>query len=113
MRYEKFVWMAVLLCSLPGIAGDKQKGTTVLKDLQPAGTTDKNNKTQKFDFEFEASGMHYMCRTSDKMKATDWPVGSNISYQIDNDKVKIKNTRGKGAECKVVRVETVKPSASN
>jgi len=32
-------------------------------------------------------------------------VGADVSYQIDNDKVKLKNASGKEAECTVVRVE--------
>ena len=94
----------VLAFTLPASAA-KQKGTASLRDFQPAGTTDKKNKTQQFDFTFDAAGNEYVCRTKDKMKATDFVVGNDVSYELDNDKVKLKNPSGKEAKCTVVRVE--------
>jgi hypothetical protein len=110
MRASKSVLIAVLLCSLPAMAGDKQKGAATLKDFQPAGTTDKNNKNQQFDLTFDTSGSEYVCRTKrdDKVKATEWPVGDKIAYELDSDKGKIKSSRGKKLECTVVRVEVLK-----
>jgi hypothetical protein len=112
MRASKGVLALALLCSLPAMAGDKPKGATTLKDLQPAGTTDKNHKHQQFDLTFDASGTEYVCRTSEdaKLKATEWPVGDNITYEIDNDKGKVKNSKGKKVDCKVMRVEALKPA---
>jgi hypothetical protein len=45
------------------------------------------------------------------VKATEFPVGSNVNYEIDNDKVKLKNSSGKEAKCTVMRVEQL-PAAS-
>ena len=104
MRKLNLMLLLVLISALP-VAGEKLKGKTTLKDFQPAGTTDKNQKTQKFDMSFIAVGHEYTCRTKDKTKATDFVVGADVSYQIDNDKVKLKNASGKQAECTVVRVE--------
>lgn len=110
MRISKSVLLAVLLCSLPAMAGNKQKGAATLKDFQPAGTTDKNQKKQIFDLTFDSSGSEYVCRTKndDKVKATEWPVGGNVTYELDNDKAKIKSAKGKKIECTVVRVEVLK-----
>ena len=88
-----------------GFGRHKQKGTATLKDLQPAGTTDKKNKTQKYDISFDAAGNEYTCRTKDKIKATDFVVGNEVSFELDKDKVKLKNPSGKEAKCTVVRVE--------
>jgi hypothetical protein len=114
MRTSKTVLALMLLCSLPALAGDKQKGTTTLKDLQPVGTPDKDNKNQQFDLTIEASGSQYICRTSrgDKIKATEFPVGGQITYEFDEDKGKIKSSRGKKLECKVMRVEALQPPAA-
>jgi hypothetical protein len=99
------------------MAGDKQKGAATLKDFQPIGTIDKDHKHQQFDLTFDAPAGTYVCRTSagDKVKATEWPVGNNITYEFDNDEGKIKSSKGKKLECKVVRVEASKPgpAASN
>jgi hypothetical protein len=113
MRTSKSVLIAALLCSsLPTFAAQKKKGSTALKDLQPAGTTDKKQKHQRFDFTFDVSGTEYVCRSSEgsKLSAIDWPVGSNISYEVEKDKGKLKNAKGKEVGCTVVRVEAIKPS---
>ena len=104
-------WMAVLLlivASAMPSAAKKVTGATTVKDLQPAGTTDtKDKKNQQYDFTFEVSGNRYTCRTSPKksLKATDFVVGSDAKYEIDEDKVKLKTPAGKEAKCTVVRVE--------
>jgi len=84
MRKLSVLLLVVLVGTLQLSAG-KQKGTATLKDFQPAGTTDKKNKTQKFDISFDAAGNNYTCRTKDK--------------------VKLKNPDGKELKCTVVRVE--------
>jgi hypothetical protein len=96
----------ILMCAVPALGGTKLKGTASLKDLQPAGTPEKKQK-QQFDFTFIASGTQYTCRTSEgsKLNAVDFPVNSEITYEIDNDNGKLKTTAGKQAKCKVVRVE--------
>jgi hypothetical protein len=111
-------WIAVLLLMLAGVlaasAAKKDQGTTNLKDVQPAGTTDnKEKKEQQYDFIFEASGNHYTCRTSPKtsVKATDFVVGSDVKYEIDGDKGKLKTPAGKEVKCTVVRVEKVSNAA--
>jgi hypothetical protein len=106
-------WIAVLLLTIGVLttsAAKKDKGTTTLKDVQPAGTTDnKDKKNQQYDFIFEASGNHYICRTGPKtsLKATDFVVGSDLKYEVDDDKVKLKTSAGKEVKCKVVRVEKI------
>ena len=115
MRFSKSILIVALLCSsLPTFAAQKQKGSTTLKDFQPAGTTDKKHKHQQFDFTFDASGTEYVCRSSEgtKLNAIDWPVGSDISYEVEKDKGKLKNAKGKEVGCTVMRVEAIKPSAA-
>lgn len=98
--------MVVLMCSLM-LVGEKQKGRTALKDLQPAGTTDKNQKNQIYDFLFTTGDKSYTCRTNHdtKIKATDFVVGEDINFELDTEDAKLKNPRGKEVKCKIVRVE--------
>jgi hypothetical protein len=107
-------WIAVLLMTvlvdLTASAAKKDAGTTTLKDVQPAGTTDtKDKKKQQYDFIFEASGNRYTCRTSPKtsVKAIDFVVGSDVKYEVDGDESKLKTAAGKQVKCTVVRVEKV------
>ena len=101
---------SVLLCStlatLPA-AAEKFKGTTTLNDVQTEGTKDKDHKHQVYDLLFAADQKNYVCRTdtNKSMNATDFVVGSQVKYEIDENKVKIQSMRGKKVECKVVRVE--------
>ena len=106
MRYVYCAMWLLVLCA-PCAMAKKEKGVTTLKDVQPAGTTDKKNKNQQFDFSFDASGMSYVCRTSHdtKLKATDFVVGTNLTYEMDEHKGKLKSAAGKQVKCTVVRVE--------
>jgi uncharacterized protein YcfJ len=107
-------WIAALLLTMVGAltasAAKKDVGTTTLKDVQPAGATNtKEKKNQQYDFIFEASGNQYTCRTSPKtsLKASDFVVGSDVKYEVDGDKGKLKTTAGKQVKCTVVRVEKI------
>ena len=85
----------------------KLNGAAALKDLQPFGTTDKEHKHQAYDLSFDAEGHSYTCRTDPKksIDATEFVVGSQINYEIDKNKAKIKTPQNKKLECKIVRVE--------
>jgi hypothetical protein len=110
MRRCIAVLLLTMSCSLTMSAAKKDAGTTTLKDVQPAGTTDAKDKNkQQYDFIFEASGNHYTCRTSPKtsVKATDFVVGGDVKYEVDGDKGQLKTTSGKQVKCTVVRVEKI------
>jgi hypothetical protein len=97
------------MVALSAIAATKDTGTTVLKDVQPAGTTDKKHKHQ-YDLSFaSASGKDYTCRTAEKtsVKATDLVVGSSATYEVNGNKGKVKTAAGKKLSCTIVRVTNV------
>lgn len=96
-----------LVFTVSAVAGSKDSGKTTLKDFQPAGTTDKKHKNQQYDLSFVTqSGKDYTCRTPEKtkMKATDFVVGSDLSYEVNGNKGKVKTSSGKQVSCAVVRV---------
>ena len=96
-----------LMLTVSAVAGSKDSGKTTLKDFQPAGTTDKKHKNQQYDLSFVTqSGKDYTCRTPEKtkMKATDFVVGSDLSYEVNGNKGKVKTSNGKQVSCTVVRV---------
>jgi hypothetical protein len=113
MRKRDIVLIASFLCALPAAGSDKLTGQTNLKDFQPAGTTDKKHKHQQFDFTFVVAGTQYTCRTPEKtkLKATDFPVGSVINYEVNKDKGKVTGQSGKESGCTMVRVEKLPDSA--
>lgn len=99
-------WLVLFLGSV-GMAANKESGSSTLKDVQPAGTTDKQHKKQQFDLTFTSSKNEYTCRTNENQKvhATQFVVGSPITYKVDGNKGDVKSTQsGKGAKCTLVRV---------
>lgn len=96
-----------LMLTVSAVAGSKDTGKTTLKDFQPAGTTDKKHKNQQYDLSFVTqSGKNYTCRTPEKkkMNATDFVVGSDLSYEVSGNKGKVKTSSGKQVDCTIVRV---------
>jgi gentisate 1,2-dioxygenase len=108
---RRLIALAVLtMIALSAVAGPKDSGTTTLKDVQPVGVTDKKHKHQQYDLSFVTStGKDYTCRTGEKtsVKATDLVVGSNVNYQVDGNKGKVKTSVGKQLSCTIVRVANV------
>lgn len=103
---KRYVVAALVLTCAVSANAAKLKGSTTLKDLQPAGTPDKKQK-QQYDLTFVAAPNEYTCRTSEKEKfnAVDFVVGSTISYEVNNNKAKLKNASGKEEKCTIVRAE--------
>lgn len=114
MRNTTAMLLLLALAALPASADKKDQGSTTLKDFQPAGTTNKKHKHQQFDFVFDVPTAEYTCRSKegDKLKAIDWPVGTQINYEIDKDKGKVKNLKGKKVDCTIVRVDPVGPGVT-
>jgi hypothetical protein len=107
MRKGYTIALFIVMVAITAAAGSKIEGTTTLKDAQPAGTTDKKtHKNQQYDLSFVAVGKQYTCRTVEKdhLKATDFVVGSDVQYEVNGDKGKLKSGSGKQVECTVVRV---------
>jgi hypothetical protein len=96
-----------LMLTVTAMAGSKETGKTTLKDFQPAGAADKKHKDLQYDLSFVTqSGKDYMCRTKGnaKIKATDFVVGSDMTYEVNGNKGKVKVSSGKKVNCTIVRV---------
>jgi uncharacterized protein YcfJ len=107
MRKTTLAASLLFAVTLTASAGNKLQGTMTLKDLQPFGTKDKEHKHQAYDLSFQAEGKNYTCRTDPgkSTNATDFVVGTDMKYQIDGNKAKIKTPQDKELQCKIVRVE--------
>src|SRR3984885_15843887 len=107
MRKGNAIALLMMFFAITAAAGSKIEGTTALKDFQPFGTIDKKtHKNQQYDLSFAAMGKLYTCRSVEKesLKAIDFVVGSDVQYQINGDKGKVKNAGGKQAQCTGSRV---------
>jgi len=110
MRKVPALFVIVLFMAAMALAANKESGTTTLKDVQPAGTTDKQHKKQQFDLSFAGSKNDYTCRSNEnqKVKATDFVVGTTVNYKIDGNKGQVKSTSsGKNVKCTLVRVAAI------
>ena len=115
MRKGNAIAILIMMFAITAAAGPKIEGTTTLKDFQSFGTVDKKtHKHHQYDLSFAAMGKLYTCRSVEKesLKATDFIVGSDVRYQINGDKGKVKNASGKEVECTVMRVAELPPAAS-
>jgi hypothetical protein len=103
----------LMLLTISAVAGTKDKGSTSLKDVQPAGTVSKNHKQQYDLFFTSTSGKDYTCRTSEKksVKATDLAIGSSVTYEVNGDKGKVKTSADKKFDCTIVRVANASSAA--
>ena len=102
-----------LTLTLNATGASKDSGKTTLKDLQPAGMTDKKHKNQQYDMSFvSASGKDYTCRTAEKtkVKVTDWVVGNDLTYEVNGTNAKLKTSSGKQVNCTIVRVANAPPA---
>jgi hypothetical protein len=111
-RYSVTVLVLIAAIAITAVAGSKIEGTTTLKDFQPTGTTDKTHKNQQYDLSFVATGKEYTCRTNENksLKATDFVVGSDLKYEINGNKGKVKSSSGKQVDCTIMRVAAVPAS---
>jgi hypothetical protein len=107
------IFALALMLTVNATAASKDSGQTTLKDLQPAGITDKKHKNQQYDLSFvSTSGKNYTCRTAEKtkLKATEWVVGSDLTYEVNGTKGKLKGSSGKQVSCSIVRVANAPPA---
>jgi hypothetical protein len=112
---RKSLALVVMVISLAGLSwsANKESGSSTLKDVQPAGTTDKKHKKQQYDLSFASTTHDYTCRSNENqsVKATDFVVGTTVSYKIDGDKGEVKSqSSGKNVKCTLVRVATLPPA---
>ena len=114
MRKVLALFVIVLFTVSLAFAANKESGSTTLKDVQPAGTTDKQHKKQQFDLSFASSKSDYTCRTNEneKVRATDFVVGTTVNYKIDGNKGQVKSTSsGKNVKCTLVRLAALTPAS--
>ncbi len=107
MRKPLYVAVLMFFLASVGMAANKESGSSTLKDVQPAGITDKQHKKQQYDLTFTSSMNEYTCRTNEneKVQATSFVVGTGITYKVDGNKGQVKSTQsGKNVKCTMVRV---------
>jgi hypothetical protein len=102
-----------LLCiGLVGFAGltalgEKRSDQATLSDVQPTNFGPAKKKHQQYDFSVLTAGRSYSCRTSEdhNTNATNFMVGSTITFVSNGKNGEIKTEYGKTAHCTITRVQ--------
>jgi hypothetical protein len=113
MQKRNLLAALLLATALPAFASPRIQGKTTLKDFKPLDAAAAKKAHQAYDLLFTAEGKNYTCRTdpSKSVNATDFVVGTEVSYEVDGKNGKIKTAKNKKVECKIVRVEAATATA--
>jgi hypothetical protein len=104
---KRFGCIALLLLLAGSTAfAAKSIEQATLQDLQPTNFAVAKKKHQQYDFSILTAGRSYGCRTPDdkKINATDFVVGSTITFVSNGRNGEVKTSQGKSAKCMITRV---------
>ncbi len=78
-----------------------------LQNLQPTNFAVAKKQHQQYDFSVATAGRSYQCRTPEnkKINATDFIVGSLVTFTSSGRNGEVKTMQGKSAKCMITRVE--------
>ncbi len=103
---KKFACVALMLFMGSAAWAGKSTSPATLQDVQPTNFPPAKKKHQQYDFSVQTAGKNYQCRTPDdkKIDATQFVVGSSITFISDGRNGEIKTAQGKSAKCTITRV---------
>src|SRR5271156_2088851 len=81
-----------------------EQGT--IQDLQPTNFAVAKKQHQQFDFSIVTAGHSFSCRTPEnkKVNASDFVVGSPVTFIANGRNGEVKTPHGKSAKCLITRV---------
>ncbi len=93
---------------------EKHVEPATIQDLQPTNYAVARKKHQQFDFSIATAAHSYSCRTEEnkKLNATEFVVGSPVSFIVNGRNGEVKTTAGKSAKCLITRVADNPPVGS-
>jgi len=98
----------IALIALVGTAAFAEKRTEpgTIQDFQPTNFAVAKKEHQQYDFSIVTSGRSYGCRTPEnkKINATDFVVGSAVTFISNGRNGEVKTPQGKSAKCLITRV---------
>ncbi|AXC11804.1 hypothetical protein ACPOL_2482 [Acidisarcina polymorpha] len=104
-KFGYFALIAVLLGT--SAFAEKQTNQATLRDVQPTNFGPAKKKHQQYDLSILVPGRSYQCRTPDNrnFNATDFLVGSMITFTANGKSGEVKTAAGKKEKCTITRVE--------
>jgi hypothetical protein len=106
IRMKKFVLMALIMLIGSAAFAEKRTEPGTIQDLQPTNFAVAKKQHQQYDFSILSAGRSYGCRTPEnkKINATDFVVGSSITFISNGKNGEVKTPQGKSANCMITRV---------
>jgi hypothetical protein len=77
-----------------------------IQDLQPTNFAVAKKQHQQYDFSINTTSHSYGCRTPEnkKLDATQFVVGSSVTFIANGRNGEVKTAQGKSAKCLITRV---------
>jgi hypothetical protein len=105
---KRFGSIALLLGMVSTALAAKYTAPATLRDVQPTNAPAVDKHHQQFDLFLATASSTYTCRTpaEKSMNATDFVVGSPVTFVFSGKNGEVKTSAGKKAKCLIVRVES-------
>jgi hypothetical protein len=111
---KKFASIALIAMLGASAFAEKLTEPGTIQDLQPTNYAVAKKKHQQFDFSINTASHSYGCRTPEdkKLDATQFVVGSAVTFTASGRNGEVKTSRGKTAKCLITRVADNVPAAA-
>jgi hypothetical protein len=104
MKRLGYIALIALVAASAFAAKVTEQGT--IQDLQPTNFAVAKKQHQQYDFSIVTSSRSYGCRTAENktLNATDFVVGSTVTFISNGKNGEVKTPQGKSAKCLITRV---------
>jgi hypothetical protein len=109
---RKFASIALLAMLGTAAFAEKRVEPGTIQDLQPTNYAVAKKQHQQFDFSITTANHTYECRTPEnkKLDATQFVVGSSVTFTANGRNGEVKTGAGKTAKCLITRVADNTPT---
>ncbi len=111
---RKFGYIALIAILGTSAFAEKRTEPGTIQDLQPTNYAVAKKQHQQFDFSITTASHSYGCRTPEnkKLDATQFVVGSSVTFIANGRNGEVKTAQGKSAKCLITRVADNTPAAA-
>jgi hypothetical protein len=111
---KKHAYFALIAMLGTAAFAEKRVEPGTIQDLQPTNYAVAKKQHQQFDFSINTASHSYGCRTPEnkKLDATQFVVGSAVTFTANGRNGEVKTSRGKTAKCLITRVADNSPAAA-
>jgi len=110
MRNFAYIALMAMVVGTSAIA-EKITAPGTIQDLPPTNYAVAKKQHQQFDFSIVTANHSYGCRTPEnkKLDATQFVVGSAVTFTANGRNGEVKTEKGKTAKCLITRVADTPP----